>query len=154
MNNTRLFSAPPDSFLIQQYSGTTKCITYNRSKHLTLAKCISNDPSQKWIWTRHNEILHVKTLKCIQHGLPYRGDDSKLYMDLYLKKCNISERAQEWECDDFFLKKQGMFFYEGVQPGIMRITYTKDIIVQENSAMRWKRQGIKGKSICSSCTFP
>ena len=141
-----------NSFLIQEYQSETKCITYNRSNHLTLAKCKSSDPSQKWIWTWHNQILHVKTLKCIQHGEAKPDPSSTtLYMDLDLKNCNISETKQKWKCNEYLLEKLQRFEDTSGQVRIMRITYTKDIInAQADIAKRWKRHDTNTEKICSS----
>ena len=133
-----------------------KCITYNRCNHLTLAKCNSSDPSQKWIWTKHNQILHVNTLKCIQRGAAYRDSSTiTLYMDLSLKNCVLLETEQQWQCNAHFLQNlQRTVFDSSGQELIMYITYTNDIInAQKNSPTGWKRGGTNMEKICSSRTF-
>ena len=118
-----------------------------------LAECNSSDTSQKWIWTRHNEILHVKTLKCIQHGVAYLDPSNTFYMNLGLEKCNILKAEQKWKCHGPYLEKPKTFYYNGSSPHIMRITYTKDInhsiIAKSNGEKRWRR-GTNMENICSS----
>ena len=128
------------------------CITYNRSDNLKAAKCNSSDPLQKWIWTRHNQLLHVDTLKCIQQGQEYSGTNYTWYLGL--EECNISETKQKWNCFDYLLQKP---FSDSLgRPRSIRITQEKytTILAKLDVDERWKRYGPNLKTICSSCMLP
>ena len=149
-NEKSLFSVRRNTFMIEHFVQKTTCITYNRSDNLKAAKCNSSDPLQKWIWTRHNQLLHVDTLKCIQQGQEYSGTNYTWYLGL--EECNISETKQKWNCYGYLLQKS---FVDSLgQPRSIRITQEKYTILAKLGANEWWQRYGNSKTICSSCMLP
>ncbi len=144
-----LFSVGQNSFMIELYNAGM-CITYDRSDNLKAKKCNSSDPFQEWIWTRHNQLLHVDTLKCIQQEQEYSGTDYTLHLGL--KECDISETKQKWNCNSLLLEKPL------VSPGqklLVRIAHKMNtILAKVGAGTQWRRYKSMNEKICSSRMLP
>ena len=133
--------------MIQQ-SERIICINHDRSSGIKTANCNSSDPFQRWIWTRHSQLFHVETSKCIQQGKMF---PRKMYAwHLGLEECNVSETKQQWKCEAGYLQKD---FYVGRQQMFMYITNgNARIFAKSNAPTNWKRYESNSR-ICSSCMF-
>ena len=139
--------------MIQQSESKETCINHDRSSGIKTANCNSSDPFQRWIWTRHNQLFHVETSKCIQQGKMFPGKmfRGKMYAwHLGLEECNVSETKQQWKCEADYLRKD---FYVDRQQHFMYITNgNARIFAKENAPTNWKRYESNSR-ICSSCMF-
>lgn len=137
--------------MIQQTTSAKRCITYNQlNQTITAAECNSTDPLQKWIWTRHEQIYHVETSKCIQQG--QRQDPTLFTWFLGLEECNMSETKQKWYCNGEFIQKD--FFNAQSQQHIVYMTFESNILKLAKSPIYWGRYGAQQRvNICSSGMF-
>jgi hypothetical protein len=142
--NEQSFSVPANSSLIENYLETGVCITYNRSNILTVSTCNSNDPSQQWIRTRYKQLLHVKTLKCIQLGEEYSGSNNNFW-HVGLEDCNTSETRQQWDCHDRHLRS--------VHSASLYLSYNTTVTDKIIRAKHPHPTHWILTKICSSCMF-
>ena len=78
------------------------CVTYYISSKLLqrniyyVKKTVCNgaDPTQRWMWTRYNQLLNIDTLKCLQKDKWH----SFYQYNLALEECNLTEAKQIWQC--------------------------------------------------------
>jgi hypothetical protein len=136
-----------------QPSISPMCITYDRSHRITAATCNSSDSSQRWIWTRYSQLLHVETLKCIQQGKIVMSDYT-WYLDL--KECNMSEKKQKWDCNATFSLRR-IFTKSSGQRDYMYIAYDNDMIMAKvmvpTSWIRYQSNSRAKHKVCYSCMF-
>lgn len=68
----------------------------NAVPDLTVDTCDVNNTQQHWIWTKHNQILNLHTLKCLQTSeIPVF---QQTFPKVSLASCNASDSKQIWQC--------------------------------------------------------
>ena len=87
-----------------------------------------------WIWTNHRQLLNWQTLECMT--------EQNLGQRLRMKKCDINDRKQLWECvgNDIVQRQSGRYMY-GYGLHVTTTTTSSD-------ATKWKRYGTK-ENVCS-----
>ena len=140
-----------NSFMVQQSTSPHKCITYNKlNQKIMAAECNSTDPLQKWIWTRHEQLYHVETSKCIQQG---QRQKSRTLLTWYLglQECNMSETKQKWQCFGNFIKKS--IIDDQSRTRIVYVTFeSTDMLKLAETTTNWRRYGVDQK-VCFLGTY-
>ena len=148
------FTASSNSFSVENIE-SKQCIVQKwnntlRTHFITKTTCQSDEkifPYQRWIWTRYNQLMHVKALRCLQ---PCRSKCSKMvssgkyYWRLQLGTCNSTKTNQLWQCtkeNSFRLETSELYMY---------LDSSEDYIYASNSSkgINWKRFSTN-KKLCS-----
>ena len=137
-----LFStASSESFLVRN----TTCIKPNlvrRQYFVDQTVCNEDVSTQHWIWTRDNQLMHVRTLRCLQ--APQRANGGNNYY-LDLKECDMNKTRQLWSCKGkhFFLETLNL--YMSYRENLQHIFATT--ASDSNQQTKWARYE-SGKKLC------
>ena len=134
--------------MIQDTQASNKrCITYNQlNQNIAAAECNSTDPFQKWIWTWHGQLYHVKTLKCIQQ----LQNSTSPHWYLGLEECNMSETKQKWLCHGDHIKTKDIIDQDG---HIIYMAFKNKMLkLTKEFPTHWGRYGVQQR-VCSSRMF-
>ncbi len=119
------------------------------SADLTVAKCDVNNIRQHWIWTKHNQMFNLYTLKCLQTAeIPvFRGK----YPKVSLTSCNASDSKQMWECWPKGTWKKGLVYLKYEKAYLNFGNVRKYVIVYSGTGRYsvWKRYQ-SDRLFCSS----
>lgn len=109
--------------MIKQFgSNPSKCFAY-RFGRARAESCDKDDPYQKWMWTRYDQIFHLKTGTCLEGGLTNSS--------LYLRYCSVSNSDQSWKCHGFHIQRQTHY-----------LSYNKDndkILLRDGSQLQSRK---------------
>ncbi len=76
-----------------------RCIGVNDSENIVKMNCNKNNLSAKWTWTIDEQMLNLKTLRCLRAD---KKENVGLIRQLSMERCNMNARKQKWVC-----RKQG-----------------------------------------------
>ena len=123
---------------------TNQCIKPNlvdRQYFVDQTVCNEDVSTQRWIWTQDNQLMHVRTLRCLQAEQHANG--GKNYY-LVLKECDTNKTRQLWSCKGmaFFLKMSNLHMSYKEKLHIFAITAPNS-----NQQTKWARYK-SGKILC------
>lgn len=78
-----------------------KCIRVIKNETVANRKCNGNNLSFKWIWTIDEQMLNLKTLRCLKEHtrtVKKRNGQIKIFKQLSMEQCNKSTSKQKWVC--------------------------------------------------------
>ena len=70
-------------------------------------RCNKNNASVKWIWTIDEQMLNLKTLKCLRGDKVLSKNRKRTIKKFSMEQCNISSLKQKWVCTERSLEQQG-----------------------------------------------
>lgn len=71
------------------------------NKPVGVLNCIEDDLSVRWIWTQREQMLNLKTLKCLKRekGIERSPRKRQIITELSLEQCDSRSSEQEWRCN-------------------------------------------------------
>ena len=115
---------------------------------LTMESCDQSNVKQHWIWTKHNQIFNLHTLKCLLTSeIPVFRDK---YSKVSLASCNASDSKQIWEC-----KTEWLVYLEYEKAYLNYGNSGKNIIVYSGDRIfsHWKRYHTDDQFCSSVSTY-
>ena len=94
--------------------------------------CNRTDPTQRWLWTTHNQLMNFERSVCLTQGVT---STSGLNYPI-LVECDSSDNKQKWKCmGDQFLQSDTNNYMMSIGSHSVAFTYRK--MLSYNS--RWRR---------------
>ena len=107
-------------------------------------KCNSSVFTQRWLWTKHGQLLNLDTLQCATAA--WRILEDKYYI-LLLEKCRENDKRQVWKCrqnDPYYIWQQQSGGYLHYGNYYSYITSYEE----KSESLKWKRYG-SSQTLCS-----
>ena len=107
-------------------------------------KCNSSARSQRWLWTKHGQLLNLDNWQCITAAWKVH---KRNYYFLSLTKCLGNNKNQVWNCqqnDPYYIWQQQSRGYLHYGNFYYYITSYQE----KSKALKWKRYG-SNQTLCS-----
>ena len=116
-------------------------------RNLRLTNCYYGNRAQQWMWTKHGQLLNVKTRKCLQTSGVIIFLYNRPHPKVVLAHCKAVDVRQNWQCQG----KNGLFYLKYHDAYLNYDKSRHYVIVFKGTELGglWTRYG-SNESLCSS----